>query len=143
MAAEEQFLVIRYIPEAIRVERQLRGWTQKVLAKEAGVAEVQISRVETGAQTPTLGTLDKLLVAFGLAFTDFSRRCMEITELRDPAPQGPRGGPFETAASPLLLDLIHRIGRGTFETEHHVIVVIPKPTLTEPRELGESRASDE
>lgn len=141
MKPAEQLQVLRYIPEAIRFERLSRDWTQEDLAQAVGSSNSQISMIETGKKLPKLETLDRMLVAWNLSFADFSRRCMKIAELRDPAPPGPRGGPFETPASPAFLDLLHRIGRGSFETEDHVVLVIPKTSLGESRESEDSGAS--
>jgi len=134
--------VLGHVRRVLRLERLLRDWTRADLSEAAGVSEAQIWRIEKGKQTPKLETVDKILVALGISFADFSRRCLEVAELRDP-PQGPRGGPFGTPVSPALLNLTKQIARGCFETDEHYVVLIPKPPQIELRKLRESRESDE
>lgn len=47
----------------VRVARLEKGWTQEVLAAKAGMATVQISRIERGAREVRLGSLVRLLAA--------------------------------------------------------------------------------
>jgi transcriptional regulator with XRE-family HTH domain len=118
--------VLGHIQRLIRSERQQKGLTQQDLAKEAKLSKTQISKIETAAQIPNLETLDKVLVGLGLSFAEFSRRYLEIERAEQQSAQGPRGGPFEVPGSAELLDLTEQISRGSFETERHYVVVIPK-----------------
>lgn len=56
----------RHVGEFIRDERQKRGWTQKDLARRAGVAATTVSDVETGFSRGSVETLIALLAAFDL-----------------------------------------------------------------------------
>lgn len=47
----------------VRAARQARNWTQEDLAERAGLAPVQISRIERGAREVRLTTLLRLLSA--------------------------------------------------------------------------------
>jgi transcriptional regulator with XRE-family HTH domain len=49
--------------ENVRSARKSRGWTQEDLAHEAGLAVVQISRIERGRREVRLSTLLRLLSA--------------------------------------------------------------------------------
>lgn len=49
----------------VREERLRRGVTQRILARQARVAQSVISRIETGAQHPTTEQLDSILAALG------------------------------------------------------------------------------
>lgn len=54
------------VVENIRKFRELKGWNQSVLAKEAGVDQSYISRLEKGGRNVTLELLDKVANAFGI-----------------------------------------------------------------------------
>ncbi len=45
---------------ALRLARELRGWSQRKLADEAGFTQPQVSRLESGAREPRLSTVRKL-----------------------------------------------------------------------------------
>jgi DNA-binding Xre family transcriptional regulator len=47
----------------LRAARLEKGWSQEKLGKEAGLASVQISRVERGVRNVQLTTLVKLIAA--------------------------------------------------------------------------------
>lgn len=50
--------------QKVRVARRARDWTQEDLAAAAGLAVVQISRIERGVREVRLTTILKLLAAF-------------------------------------------------------------------------------
>lgn len=49
--------------ENVRAARKARGWTQEDLAGKAGLAVVQVSRIERGKREIRLTTLLRLLAA--------------------------------------------------------------------------------
>jgi transcriptional regulator with XRE-family HTH domain len=49
----------------VRAARQARGWTQEELADRAGLAPVQVSRVERGVREVRLTTFLRLVSALG------------------------------------------------------------------------------
>lgn len=51
----------------VRAAREAKGWTQEVLAQEAGLATVQISRIERGVREIRLTTLIKLRSSLGVS----------------------------------------------------------------------------
>lgn len=53
----------------VRAARHARGWTQEDLAEEAGLATVQISRIERGAREIRLTTLLRLVQALDVSPT--------------------------------------------------------------------------
>jgi DNA-binding Xre family transcriptional regulator len=57
---------IQQFGENVRRARHERGWTQEDLSAKTGLAVVQISRIERGKREIRLGTLLRLLDAFGL-----------------------------------------------------------------------------
>ena len=50
----------------IRKARRARGWTQKDLAKRAGVTQAQISHLESGERGASLDVLKHLMKALGI-----------------------------------------------------------------------------
>jgi transcriptional regulator with XRE-family HTH domain len=57
---------LRDIGETVRRLRELRGWSQMELGARAKVAQSNISRLESGCNTPTLGTLYRLAKVFAI-----------------------------------------------------------------------------
>lgn len=57
----------------VRAARHARGWTQEDLAEEAGLATVQISRIERGAREIRLTTLLRLVQALDVSPTRLLR----------------------------------------------------------------------
>jgi DNA-binding XRE family transcriptional regulator len=56
--------------ETLKRLRKRRGWTQPVLARKAGLAEVSIARLECGMRTdPRISTLRKLAKALKVPIT--------------------------------------------------------------------------
>lgn len=54
----------------LRVFRELRGMTQARLATVSGVNRVQITDIESGRRTGSVGTMRKLADALGVAIDD-------------------------------------------------------------------------
>ncbi len=63
-----------WVGETLRRVRKEQGKTLSELAVVAKVGKGQLSRIETGKQEITLGTLAKVLVAYGLTRKEFFRR---------------------------------------------------------------------
>ena len=59
------------IGERLKEERQLRGWSQRDLARETGVNTDTISGIETGQHEPRPSTLRKLAEGLGIEVRDF------------------------------------------------------------------------
>lgn len=60
-------------PKQIKAARALAGWTQAVLATQAGLAEVSIRKIEAGDTDPRASTLQKIETSFervGIVFTE-------------------------------------------------------------------------
>jgi transcriptional regulator with XRE-family HTH domain len=58
------------ISRRLREERQLRGWSQRDLARETGVNTDTISGIETGQHEPRPSTLRKLAEGLGIEVRD-------------------------------------------------------------------------
>jgi transcriptional regulator with XRE-family HTH domain len=58
------------IGQRVRQLRKERHWSQSKLARESQVAQNVLSRVEIGAVTPSLPTLEKIATAFGVGVAD-------------------------------------------------------------------------
>jgi len=82
-----------WVGETLRRVRKEKGKTLSELAVIAKVGKGQLSRIETGKQEITLGTLAKVLAAYGLSRQEFFRRydLVEAGEL-DRARETPRPG---------------------------------------------------
>ena len=51
----------------VRLLRVMRGWSQEVLALEAGLDRTYVGAVERGERNPTLASVERLAVALGVA----------------------------------------------------------------------------
>lgn len=58
--------------EKIKVLRANKKWTQKKLAEESGIHEVQIRRYESGSITPKIKNLTKIADALGVPYTELA-----------------------------------------------------------------------
>ena len=56
----------------LRVYRDLRGFTQAVLAEKAGVSRVTVAEIETGRKQGSIATLRELATALGVALDDLA-----------------------------------------------------------------------
>jgi len=56
----------------VRREREARNWTQKELAREAGLSRSAVQKIETGERKPNLATAKKLARAFGISIDEFT-----------------------------------------------------------------------
>lgn len=61
---------VRRFGENVRAARTAKGWTQEDLAHEAGLAPVQVSRIERGVREVRLTTFLRLLVALDATLLD-------------------------------------------------------------------------
>ena len=61
------------IGDSIRILRKNKGWTQKKLASESGIHEVQIRRYENNQSLPRDEQLQKLVTALGVENDFFTR----------------------------------------------------------------------
>ena len=56
----------------LRVYRDLRGYTQAVLAARAGVNRVAVAEIETGRKQGSVATVRKLAAALGVTMDDLA-----------------------------------------------------------------------
>jgi transcriptional regulator with XRE-family HTH domain len=73
------------VGQRLKEERQLRGWSQRDLARETGVNTDTISGIETGQHEPRPSTLRKLAWGLGIEVRDF------FQEPALPKAEAPRG----------------------------------------------------
>ena len=59
-------VLLRDVGEVLRAARARAGFGQRVLAQRAGLSRTMITRYESGAVSPTVATVDRLLAACGL-----------------------------------------------------------------------------
>ena len=55
--------------EAVRTRREELGWSQRQLAKRAGMTQPGVARFDAGGTTPTIPVLERLANALGLRLT--------------------------------------------------------------------------
>jgi DNA-binding XRE family transcriptional regulator len=56
----------------LKVWREYRGLTLRVLAAEIGISSAAVSKIETGKSHPTVATLSRLAVALGCDMEDLA-----------------------------------------------------------------------
>ena len=113
------------IGDIIRWKRERMGWTQKKLAEESGIHEVQIRRYENNKSLPRDAQLSKIAEAFGLEkdyFEDIPQRKAEMNAAYFRTPDGrpvhgkvtaPRTTPPDGfKGSMIYLDEVRRIVKG-------------------------------
>ncbi len=67
--AYEQTRLRFELAEAVRIRREELGWSQRQLAKRAGMTQPGVARFEAGGTTPTIPLLKRLAIALGLRLT--------------------------------------------------------------------------
>ena len=73
MGERDNHGVEKMVGQRIRRYRELRGWSVRQLAREAGIAHPALLRIERGQGMLPVGTLDKLARALGLLLSDLVR----------------------------------------------------------------------
>jgi DNA-binding XRE family transcriptional regulator len=51
---------------ALIQQRRARGWTQQELARQAGIGQAEVSKIERGRKSPTIDTYARLAGVLGL-----------------------------------------------------------------------------
>jgi len=69
------------VPLALFYFRRLRGHTQAQLAELSGVTQDYISRIEKSQKQPSLETLERLLTALEVSFSEFFTVAETIADL--------------------------------------------------------------
>lgn len=67
---------------AVRQLRELRGWSQELLAEQSNLHRTYVGEVERGLVTPSLVTLHKLSGALGVGAAELLARAEQIAVLR-------------------------------------------------------------
>lgn len=102
------------IGQRLREERQLRGWSQRDLARETGVNTDTISGIETSQHEPRPSTLRKLAEGLGIEVRDlFAEPALGKAE----APRG-AGPPEEVAAA--ASRMAEQVAEGASAAAHQV-----------------------
>jgi transcriptional regulator with XRE-family HTH domain len=63
----------QHLGKALKWLRSQRGWAQKELASAAGITRSMVSSYESGKQSPTLTTVDKIMTALEADLCDLHR----------------------------------------------------------------------
>jgi transcriptional regulator with XRE-family HTH domain len=68
--------------QTVRRLRDVRRWSQEVLAEKAGLNRSYVGEVERGEVVPSLITLEKLALAFGVTLSELLKYCERIKDTR-------------------------------------------------------------
>lgn len=81
--------MLNLLPQRIKYLRELKNWTQAVLAEKAGVSRSYISELERGTREPTVGILKSIAEAFQVPIDIFfnDTTFLPIAELADMLPE--------------------------------------------------------
>jgi transcriptional regulator with XRE-family HTH domain len=71
------------VGDAIKLARGLRGWTQTVLARKAGLSPASVSAYERDAKAPTSRSLKRIAAAVGFSETDVAAAAALLRRFRD------------------------------------------------------------
>lgn len=58
------------VGQLIKEEREKSGISQNQLAKQAGISQPNLSRIESGQQDPSIATLREIAKALGVDYRD-------------------------------------------------------------------------
>jgi transcriptional regulator with XRE-family HTH domain len=114
-----------HIGQIIRALREEKGWTQEVLALEAGMATIYVSRIERGERRLPTTRLENLAAALGTTASDI----YAIAEGRAPTmPVTAEDGDSAIDYSEEAVQL-RRLFRGLTEDDRRLVVDFTKMLL--------------
>ncbi|MBV1790585.1 XRE family transcriptional regulator [Marinobacterium sp. D7] len=61
-----------YLAQALKAQRQARGWSLDQTARETGVSKAMLGQIERGESSPTIATLWKIATGFNVALSEFT-----------------------------------------------------------------------
>ena len=67
-----------YFGEIIRRHRELRAWSQEMLAEKANLNRSYVGEVERGKVIPSILTLEKLARALDISMSDLLQQCEQL-----------------------------------------------------------------
>lgn len=62
----------QYLAQALKTQRQARGWSLDRAARETGVSKAMLGQIERGESSPTIATLWKIATGFEIALSEFT-----------------------------------------------------------------------
>jgi len=79
---------MQHISDKIKALRQQQGLSQRALAEQAGISAAALSQLESGQNSPSVATLEKLADGLGIAVAAFfldtgNKKDIEIFDLND------------------------------------------------------------
>ena len=79
---------MEHLPKRIKHLRELKDWTQAMLAEKAGISRSYISELERGTREPTVGVLKNIADAFQVPVDIFFEDTfLPLAELNDMLPE--------------------------------------------------------
>jgi transcriptional regulator with XRE-family HTH domain len=70
----------KHFGNAVRQFREAKGWSQEVLAERADLNRSYVGELERGQAIPSLLTLDKLALAFGVSMSHLMSQTERIAQ---------------------------------------------------------------
>jgi transcriptional regulator with XRE-family HTH domain len=70
----------KHFGNAVRQFRESKGWSQEMLAEHADLNRSYIGELERGQAIPSLITLDKLAIAFGISLSHLLSQTERIAQ---------------------------------------------------------------
>lgn len=67
---------------AVRQIREMKSWSQEMLAETADLNRSYVGEIERGKVIPSLVTIDKLSVALGLSLPELFAHCENLRRLK-------------------------------------------------------------
>jgi len=110
---------------ALRLLRDLQGWSQADFARRASIGKSQLSKYESGKELPKLDTLEKLLLTLGVSPLDF----FQTVRFFDEREEWLRGGAISARdisagrglLSPEAREAFERLGSDLLKLQANVI----------------------
>ena len=111
-------IISKIIGDKIRNMRKQQGWSQEELAHRAGIHPSHMGQIERGEKSPTVDSIEKIVVALGITFEELFESTGQIEKNR---------------ASSVLVEIVKRLNKCTEKEQKIILNVID--SLFEWKEL--------
>ena len=111
-------IISKIIGDKIRNMRKQQDWSQEELAHRAGIHPSHMGQIERGEKSPTVDSIEKIVVALGITFEELFESTGQIEKNR---------------ASSVLVEIVKRLNKCTEKEQKIILNVID--SLFEWKEL--------
>jgi len=76
-------VISKIVGDKIRNIRKEHGWSQEELAHRAGIHPSHMGQIERGEKSPTIDSIEKIVIALDISFEELFNSIEQINKARD------------------------------------------------------------